>query len=199
MNNPVNETDETGYLVGFLLALAVGAVAGAIVSTAGVLVGDIVGNLVSEGFDFSSWQFSNWQIYAGAAVGGAIGGALGVVMPNSYALVAGITGAMSTFATNLLEKFSGVKNYSTDEILTNVAINGLVSAMFGRLTRGIVVKGINSGRNSFQQIFKAGVTKALRYGYNMSLKTAGKGFICLGLSSLNTGWLLDSVWGGVTG
>lgn len=198
-NNPVNDKDESGYLFGFLLALLVGAVVGALVSVAGTFIGDVANNILDNGFNFAAWEFSSWQTYVGAAIGGFIGGALGVALPGSFVLVAGITGAASTLATNLLEIASGVANYSVGEILANIVIDGLVSAVFGKLTKGFVVKGINAGRNSFQQVFKSGVTKAWRYGYKMSLKTAGKGFIYLGLSSFNVGWLLDSIMGGVVG
>ena len=198
-NNPVNDKDESGYLFGFLLALLVGGIVGALVSVAGTFIGDIANNIWNNGFNFAAWEFSNWQTYLGAAIGGFIGGALGVAFPGSYVLVAGVTGAASTLATNLLEIASGVANYSVGEILANIVIDGLVSAAFGKLTQGFVVKGINAGRNSFQQVFKSGATKALRYGYNMSLKTAAKGFIALGLNSLNLGWLLDGILGGVVG
>ncbi|MFR5101247.1 MAG: RHS repeat-associated core domain-containing protein, partial [Christensenellaceae bacterium] len=198
-NNPVNDKDESGYLFGFLLALLVGGIVGALVSVAGTFIGDIANNIWNYGFNFAAWEFSNWQTYLGAAIGGFVGGALGVAFPGSYVLVAGITGAASTLATNLLEIVSGVANYSVGEILANIVIDGLVSAAFGKLTQGFVVKGINAGRNSFQQVFKSSVTKAWRYGYKMSLKTAGKGFIYLGLSSFNVGWLLDSILGGVVG
>ena len=198
-NNPVNDKDESGYLFGFLLALLIGGIVGALVSVAGTFVGDVVSNIKNFGFNFAAWEFSNWQTYLGAAIGGFIGGALGVAFPGSYVLIAGITGATSTLATNLLEIASGIANYSVGEILANIAIDGLVSAAFGKLTQGFVVKGINAGRNSFQQVFKSGVTKAWRYGYKMSLKTAGKGFIYLGLSSFNLGWILDSIFGGVVG
>ena len=198
-NNPVNDKDESGYLFGFLLALLVGGIVGALVSAAGTFVGDVIGNISNFGFNFSSWEFSNWQTYVGASIGGFIGGALGVAFPGSFALVAGITGAASTLATNLLENTTGVANYSPGEIIAGMAINGIISGAFGKLTQGIVIKGINLGKNSFQQIFKSGVTKAWKYGYKMSLKTAGKGFIYLGLSSFNIGWLLDSILGGVVG
>lgn len=198
-NNPVNDRDESGYIFGFLLGLLVGAIVGAVVSVAGTFVGDVVGNLISYGFNFSSWEFSNWQTYAGAAIGGFISGALGVLMPSSLVLIAGIAGASSSFATGILEYSTGFGNHTLEEILVNTLLSGVVSSVFGRLTHGFIVKGVNAGRNSYQQVFKSGVTKALRYGYNMSLKTAGKGFVALGLNSLNLGWLLDSILGGVVG
>ena len=60
-NNPVNDIDGSGYLVGALIALLVGAVVGAVVSVVGTFVGDVIGNISNFGFDFSSWQFSKWQ------------------------------------------------------------------------------------------------------------------------------------------
>ena len=198
-NNPVNDKDETGYIFGFLLGLLVGAIVGTIVSVAGTFIGDIANNIWNNGFNFAAWEFSNWQTYAGAAIGGFIGGALGVAFPGSYVLVAGVTGAISAFATDVLEYATGVGNHTWASIFMDTVLSGVISAAFGKLTQGFVVKGINAGRNSFQQVFKSGVKKAWRYGYKMSLKTAGKGFIYLGLSSFNVGWLLDSIIGGVVG
>ena len=198
-NNPVNDKDESGYLFGFLLALLVGGIVGALVSVAGAFIGDIANNIWNNGFNFAAWEFSNWQTYLGAAIGGFIGGALGVAFPGSYVLVAGVTGAISTFATDVLEYATGVGNHTWASIFMDTVLSGVISAAFGKLTQGFVVKGINAGRNSFQQVFKSGVTKAWRYGYRMSLKTAGKGFIYLGLSSFNVGWLIDSILGGIVG
>ena len=198
-NNPVMNVDPNGTFFSLLFALLIGAVVGTVVSVAGTFVGDVVGNLIDHGFDFSSWQFSNWQTYTGAAIGGFIGGALGVAFPGSFVLVAGVAGAISTFATDVLEYATGVGNHTWTGIFIDTVLSGVISAAFGKLTQGFVVKGINAGRNSFQQVFKSGVTKAWRYGYKMSLKTAGKGFIYLGLSSFNVGWLLESIWGGVVG
>ena len=198
-NNPVNDKDESGYLFGFLLALLVGAIVGAVVSVAGTFIGDIANNIWNNGFNFAAWEFSNWQTYLGAAIGGFIGGALGVAFPGSYMLVAGVTGAISTFATDTLEYITGVGNHTRMSIFMDTLLSGVISSAFGKITKGFVAKGVNTGRNSFQQVFKSGVTKAWRYGYRMSLKTAGKGFVYLGLSSFNVGWLLESVFGGVFG
>ena len=198
-NNPVNDIDGSGYLVGALIALLVGAVVGAVVSVVGTFVGDVIGNISNFGFDFSSWQFSNWPTYLGAAIGGFVGGALSVLFPVNVVIIAGVTGAVSTFATDMLEFSTGVGNHTLGEILGNALLSGVVSAVFGKFANGFVVKGVNAGRNSFQQVFKSGVTKALRYGYSMSLKTAGKGFVALGLNSINLGWLLESILGGILG
>ena len=68
LNNPVNEVDENGYFLSWLLGLLIAGIVVAIANTSVQLVSDIV-KYVSTG----KWN-SGWEDYLGAFIGGFAGG-----------------------------------------------------------------------------------------------------------------------------
>lgn len=103
--------------------------------------------------DLLSGHLSDWEDYAGAAVGGAVGGLL---LEYSGGVA---TGAGSAFAANLttqiLKEASGKQcEFHLGEL---VASTGL-GAVFGGVP-GKPVPGYNAGRNSMNAVLKSNRTK----------------------------------------
>ena len=89
-----------------LLAMLIGA----LVALIGQAATDAVSNIKKHQFDISKWQFSSWQTYAGACVGGAVAGALTPFMGPVYTST--INSAISSIVGMGLENITGESNYS---------------------------------------------------------------------------------------
>ena len=170
-NNPVNRSDPSGKA---FLGIAIGAVIGAIAGVAGQIVSDTVTSLLS-----GKVKVSNWQTYAGAAIGGAAGGAVLAATGNVNAANS-VTGAVTTGVGLSLEKLT-TKNYgkSWTEIGANALADGAIGCGLGKL-KGI--KGATAGRNSWSAVYKSGLTKlrsgtAARMSKKVIFKGAGASFV----------------------
>ena len=180
LNNPVNCKDDGGELANWLIGGVVGAVAGIV----GQVLSDAATSLLT-----GKVTVSNWQTYAGAAVGGAAGGIVLATTGNVNAANA-VTGAVTTGVGQSLEKLT-IKGYKKTwaEIGANAVADGAVSYTLGKIPG---FKGTTAGRNSWSAVYKSGLTK-LRNGTvaRMSGKVVSKG---LG-SSIISGFALDAYYG----
>ena len=167
-NNPVIRSDSTGRWFGLddLIAGAVGAVVGVVSQ----FVSDVVTSVVK-----GSWQFSSWQTYVGAGVGGAIGG---VTTLYAGPVVGAAVGAgSSTLIGQTLENITGGQKRSAAEIVTNTVVDATIGAVVSKAVP-IKVFGITSGRNSMGAVFKSGLTKlGNKTASKMMPKVMGKGVV----------------------
>ena len=191
-NNPVMNVDPTGeFLLSFLAALGIAAIIGAAVGVVGTFMGDVVTSAIS-----GQWQLSSWETYVGNAIGGAVGGVISLFSPT----IGGIVGsALGTFAGNAIGKITGTNGASWTEILIDTGIAFAFSAITIGLNKYLKIPGITKGSHSFQQVFKSGFTKALRYHFSMSLKTLAKEIPYLIVSSFTTGFLASNSLQGIYG
>lgn len=171
-NNPVFRADTDGEAWNILIGAAVGAVVGG----AGQLVSDLVTSMLC-----GQWQFSNWQTYAGAVVGGAAGGAI-LGGTGNVNLANAATGFFTTGFGYGLEKATGVSDMSWTEIAVSATLDGAIGLQLGKIP---IKQGITHGRNSMSAVYKAGLTK-LRNGTatTMSAKVIGKGLTSSFVGSL---------------
>ena len=170
-NNPINRNDDGGEFWNIVVGAIVGGVAGVV----NQVVSDSLTTLAT-----GKKSTSNWQTYVGAFVGGAAGGAVLGATGNVGAANA-VSGAVSTGAGLALEKATTNKSISWSEIAINSAVEGAVSYGLGKMPG---VKRITKGRNSWDSVYRAGLTK-LRNGTakRMSVKIALKG---LGASTIGS-------------
>ena len=191
-NNPVMNVDPTGeFLLSILAILGISALVGAAVGVVGTFMGDVVTSAIS-----GQWQLSSWETYLGNAIGGAVGGVISIFSPT----VGGIVGsALGTFAGHAIGKITGTNGASWTEILIDTFISGAISWVTIGLTKYLKIPGITKGSHSFQQVFKAGLTKTLKYHASMSLKTLGKGIAYLLVSNFTTGFLASNSLQGIYG
>jgi len=185
-NNPVMNVDPTGkFLLSFLAALVVAAVVGAATSAVGTLVGDIVNYAIT-----GEWKFSSWETYVGNMIGGAVGGVISLFNPFAGMVIGGTLG---TFAGLAIGKATGSNDMSWGEIGVLTAVSLGVNLMTAGLTQSLKIPGITKGSHSWQQVFKSGFTKAIRYGFSMSAKTIAKEAGYLLISSLSLGFLFSNI------
>ena len=165
-NNPVIRSDSTGQWFGLddLIAGAVGAVIG----VASQFVSDVVTSAIS-----GSWQFSSWQTYVGAGVGGAVGGVTTLYV--GPVVGAAVGAGASTLIGQTLENVTGGQKRSAAEIVMNTVVDATIGAVVSKAVP-VKVSGITSGRNSMNAVFKSGLTKlGNKTASKMSIKVVGKG------------------------
>jgi type VI secretion system secreted protein VgrG len=157
-NSPVNLVDPQGLWAGIddLIFSAGGALAG----------------LIGQGFsDLINGQFSGWEDYAGAGIGGA---AFGETLLYAGPIAAGLVGGAVTNATK-----QGFKNISGKQcgfngvsFIADTAVGGLTG-----LIPGVKISGINAGRGSMNAVYKQMSTKFARGQISsVSTRTALKMF-----------------------
>ena len=171
-NNPVFRIDADGEAWNVLIGAAVGAVVGG----AGQLVSDLTTSIM-----LGQWQFSNWQTYTGAVVGGVAGGAI-LGGTGNVNLANAVTGFVTTGLGYTLEKATRVSNLSWGEIAVSATLDGVISQQLGTIP---VKKGITHGRNSMAAVYKAGLTKLRNNtATKMSMNVVGKGLTSSFVGSL---------------
>ena len=172
-NNPIMYTDPSGEWALFDDIIA--AIVGAVVNVLGQVVSDVITSIGT-----GNWQFSSWETYVGAAVGGAIGGLTSLYLgPYAGGFVAGFT---STFIGDGLESLTG-KNYrSIQDISSRALLNGSI----GILTSNIRIFNDASrlGNSAMQSYFRNGITNRINYFIQTSLNKITKDF--------TFGWMLGS-------
>ena len=192
VNNPVMNIDPTGeFFLSFLAALVVAAVVGAATSAVGTLVGDIVNYAIT-----GEWKFSSWETYVGNMIGGAVGGVISLFNPFAGMVIGGTLG---TFAGLAIGKATGSNDMSWGEVMGLTVMSLGVNLMTAGLTQSLKIPGITKGSHSWQQVFKSGFTKALRYGFSMSAKTIAKEAGYLLISSVSLGFLFSNIINAVIG
>ena len=166
---------------GVLATLLVAAIVGAVIGAAGTLVGDVINYAVTD-----KWEWSSWETYVGNAIGGAIGGMIGLVNPYAGAVIGGTIG---TFSGLVLEKATGESIISWENIVIQTAISLGINVVTGNMSKYLKLPGITAGSHSWQQVFRSGFTKTLKYGFSMSAKTLAKGAGYMFVSGFTTGFL----------
>ena len=162
-NNPVTRADEEGKF----FHIIIGAAVGAFVGLAGQFISDLSTSLLT-----GEWSFSNWQTYVGATIGGAFGGAA-FGATGCVGLADAVSGFVSTGVGMSLEKLTGAKDYSWEEISLNAVADGAVSYGLGKLPG---INKVTKGRNSWFAVYKSGLTKLRNKTVShMSKKVIAKG------------------------
>ena len=189
LNNPVNEVDENGYfisfLIGLLIAAAIGAAVGAVSYTASVVI---------KGVTTGKWEW-NWAEFLGSVVGGFIGGAFAIIPGYGTYISAFMTGLFTNIFTDAFSHWIYGTEFNIVDSLRQGAIDGLISLAFA----GIVdfkygIKGITFGRGSWSAITEQIYTKFRRdLIKQISWKTFGKMF---GVSLY--GSIIDIFYSGLT-
>lgn len=177
-NNHINYIDSDGQF-GLGAAFLVGAGLGAL----SVLVADGVKSAVT-----GKLQFSSWQTYAGAALGGGLSavtlGALGsagcAIATNAFAAGA-ITGAITYTTTAAINAATDNKPNSFGDYFNvkDFAVSTIAGGVGNYVTGKVFnVDGITKGRGSYSAVYRATVKKiANGNASNMSTKVIVKGTI----------------------
>ncbi len=176
--------DPNGDLWGTLGILFV---AGAISGVLGQLLSDILSNKMSD-----TKGLSSLETYLGAAVGGGLGMLVGYATGWNSVVSGAATGFFTSYSQDFFNRISGNNNYLSPQMLerafTAAGFGALSGYVFGKFLR---FSPLNAGRNSCIAVFKSGITKSIRYGFSMSLKTIGKGVF----TSVYEGLILDIYFG----
>ena len=179
-DNPLLFIDSSGHWLHIIIGTAVGALSG--------VIGQVVSDLVTSALS-GEMKISNWQTYAGAAVGGAVGGLI-LSTTGSVNVANAVSGALTTGVGQTLEKLT-IEGYnkSWGEIAANTAVDGTIALGLGKLPG---INKITSGRNSYSAVYKSGLTKLRNnVAKTMSSKVIKKGII----SSAVGGLALDLHYG----
>ena len=178
LNNPVNEVDESGYILGWLIGLFISIVVVAITNTLVQLGSDLV-NYAATG----TWD-SGWEDYLGAFFGGMAGGAV-FFLTGNIGLTFGVMGAVETLSTDLLTNYTGRTNYDIKSLIIR-SIGALgVGAISGWMFGGTKIIGLTAGKNSWFSIWKSGLTRLFRNNaQKMSFKVIIKGFVAFNILKL---------------
>ncbi len=131
-NNPLKHTDSTGLWFGIDDLIAAGV--GAVVGVAAQAVSDLATSAINGKLEFSSWQ-----TYTGAAVGGAAAGtAFLYTGPVGSALV---YGAVSNATTQGLNIATGVQDsFDTKSFVTETVASGVLGGVGGKILPKVAPK-----------------------------------------------------------
>ena len=178
-NNPVIRADHGGDFWNVVIGAAVGAVVG--------VAGQFISDLATSALN-GKWTFSNWQTYAGAAVGGAVGGAI-LGGTGHVGLANAASGFVTTGVGMSLEKVTCASDKSWAEIRVNAVADGAISYGLGKLPG---VKNVTKGRNNMSAVYRSGLTKLRNKTVShMSKKVIGKGLV----SGFVGGLAMDGYYG----
>lgn len=190
-NNPVKYTDESGYIVSWLIGLLIVSFAFAAANTVIQAASDVVEYIFT-----GNWN-SSWEHYVGAFIGGFFGGATFVLAGGNLGLSLGIMSGVESLSTSLLTNATGKTEYSFTEIIVKAAGSGLLSGIMGSIFGGSKIPGITSGRNSFWAIFKSGITKLINNNASkMSFKVILKGITAV-MTLKSIGALLSGTYNAI--
>ncbi len=148
-NNPIKYTDPDGRFAHIIGEIIAGVSIGAVV----VLVSQVIQDVVING------EISDFATYAGAAAGGAAGGLVLAVTKNTKLanFTAGfVGGAVGNTTKQIIKEYNGEQD-SFD--IVDCAEEAIIEGSVGAVLHGGKVKGITSGRNSFEAIAKSIATK----------------------------------------
>ena len=198
LNNPVNTSDENGdipkWLKWIFKALAIVATVVVCVAAATVTAGaglGIIGAALTTGFigaaasmtgqlisDIGTsivtgdWYMSSFNDYFGAALGGFVGGTIAGASGN-FALGFGFADGISSTIVSILN------GENVGEALLKGIGSFIIGYTMGSLFGGTKLSGITKGRGSNFAVFKAGLTKMIKYFSKMSSKVVLKGYVAL--------------------
>ena len=147
LNNPVNEVDENGYfisfLIGLLIAAAIGAAVGAVSYTASVVI---------KGVTTGKWEW-NWAEFLGSVVGGFVGGAFSIIPFGGSYISAFMTGLFTNIFTDAFSHWIYGTEFNIWVSAWNGFKDGLASTIFvGLMGSKYAVKGISFGRGSWSAV-----------------------------------------------
>ena len=188
-SNPVMFIDPDGHAVlSIIAAIAIAFFAGGTISAAGTFLGDVVTSAIT-----GNWEWSSWETYVGNIIGGGIGGALSLIPGLGIYIGAIASGTLGTFFGMTLEKITGTNDRSWTEILLETTFSLAISGLTANMTKYLKIPGITQGSHSWQQIFKSGFTKAIKYGFNISVKTLAKGAVYMFVSNFTNGFFANVI------
>lgn len=183
MGDPVNYVDPTGAVWAALAGGIVGAIGNVAVKAAGDVVKSAKNGKV---------QVSSWQSYVGSATGGFASGTTFVLSGGNMTLAGASGSAVETLTTEGLNMATGMEGYRKEDgytwknLIANIAVSGAKGAAtgfaFGKVGEYIKLPGINSGKGSFEAVWKQVMTKAARDQIaNITWSTVGKGAVAYGI------------------
>ena len=150
----------------FFSAILTSVVVGALANVTGRFVSDMINSVISK-----KLKFSSPKEYAVSAVTGAISGvgyAVGKPVLTNY-----IANSVSSASKQDYKKVDSVKKGL--EVCVNIAVEAGFSTLSDRITTK--VSGITKGRNSFESVYKANLTKLKNNtAKKMSANVIRKGF-----------------------
>ena len=188
-DNSVLFIDPDGHaILSILAAIAIAFFVGGTIGAAGTFLGDVVTSAIT-----GNWEWSSWETYVGNIIGGGIGGALSLIPGSGVYIGAISSGTLGTFFGTTLEKITGTNDRSWTEIILETAFSLAISSLTAGMTKYLKIPGITQGSHSWQQIFKSGFTKAIKYGFNMSVKTLAKGAVYMLVSNFTTGFFANVI------
>ncbi len=137
LNNPVNQIDENGYIVGWLLAIIVGSIIGATVNTGF----EVANQVKNHGWDLENW---NWTQIGLSFLGGAVSGAISAIPVPGFQTF-GIWGKVFHYGlTFVIGGIGAVAGglidgsvYNIKSAFTNFAIGGTFSLFADLFTNGL--------------------------------------------------------------
>ena len=128
-NNPVMYIDPTGHYYWLIFG-----VIGAVVGVTGQLTGDLI-----------SGEWSSWQEYVGATVGGFVAGSAATIMgPTAASVVGSLSADAVTIGLNLL---TDQEKRSNGQIVTDVIENVILTSVFSfgsSFTSGVLGRSVGS-------------------------------------------------------
>lgn len=176
LNNPINEVDEDGYFISFLIGLLIAAAIGAAV---GVI--SYIASVIVEGVTTGNWDWS-WGDFLGSVVGGAVGGMFSMIPVVGSYVSAFVTGLTSTVLSDAFNHSIYGTEFNLKESLKSGFINGFVSLAFvGIMEMKYSISGVTWGHGSWGEMADQ-IFEGFRKGFiqNICLKTFGK-MLCLSL------------------
>lgn len=161
-NNPIKNYDSEGESI--FGAIAICGIIGAALNVAPTFIGDVVTSVKKKKISFSAPKK-----YVSKAVGGAVGGATSLLPFGGVISIASSSIAESV-TTSLFDK-KNVKE--TAEYACNNLVEDLTTGLVSSL---IKIPGLNAGRNSYNAVFKSGITKISKNtAAKISFKVIAKG------------------------
>ncbi len=175
LNNPVNEVDENGYFLSFLIGMLIGALIGTVIGAASYGI-----SYLYKGITTGNWEF-NAAEFLGSALGGLIGGMFSIIPGVGSYISAFVTGLVTNVLTDAFSSVMYGTEFNLGTSLLNGAKAGILSMVFvGVMNTQYAIKGLTFGRGSWSAISKQMYTKFRR---NIIKKISGKTFgKMLGLS-----------------
>lgn len=181
--DPINHIDPTGMILAWLA----GGIVGSVINVGTKFAGDVVKS-ISTG----KAQFSSWQSYTGAAVGGFVQGSVMVASGGNAAIAGAAGSATETLVTNGLNMATGVEGYRKEDgynigsLVKDTAVSGLKGAAAGSIfnwsAKYLKLPGITAGKGSYVSVFKQVMTKAERgIIAHVTGSTLVKGLVSFGL------------------
>ena len=136
-------TDPSGHFL--INAIFWAAVIGCVVGVVSQAATDVICNVLTKK-PIEEWQFSSWETYVGAGIGGAVGGVASLFV--GPVASAAVDGFVANVTSMLLENITGTANHSVEEIIFTT----LCVTAFSAITAG-VYDGVKSNPTEMLEKF----------------------------------------------